>query len=206
MNNIILLSTMAFSAGICILLSPFMTKFVKKYDIVDYDSKLFIWAVYFIIIFAFSYYTVRIANQSPVYLTPLLLITVFFKILGPGAMARSINKSWKYPFAALSSIMAASSAYSLLEMNYSLSIYQNILMAVSSGYLFTKFYLILVLKAPKPEEYVILWFSGLLIGLSFVVLLPFLYPGFSLWYGISGLLGWSSGAYIILMRRSEKNQ
>jgi len=72
---------------------------------------------------------------------------------------------------------------------------EQLIMALGASALFVRFAF-----RVRPQERGYLWpvwFAALLFAIAFLVIAPYAFPGFAILYGISGVVGWTLGAFVL---------
>ncbi len=73
---------------------------------------------------------------------------------------------------------------------------ERILMAAGTALLLARFYFLVLPKVVR--ERVLLWCSAVIFSVALGVVAPYAFPGFDVYYSISGIIGWGLGLFLAL--------
>ena len=161
-----------------------------------------------ILILVIASQAVIFTREHPDSLYPFVTITLGFRVVSPAIFSSSIQdkyrekRYWKLLRRFLILIALSLVFYTFVsgmsnKTNENLAVSEKLIMTVAVAYTYARAYLKVVKRFLYNWEERSIFISGLLIGVSFVILMPFLLPEFSRIYKLSGTIGWF-GAFLIL--------
>jgi hypothetical protein len=174
----------------------------------DYITTVLIGVFFLILIIASQ--VVVLTRRYPDALIPLVGITLGFRMLSPSIFVSALKEKssnedrWRTFRFLLILVSLGLIFYTFIsgmtnKTNDNLAVSERFLMTLAVAYTYARAYLKFFQQFFfKWEERYIL-FSGLLVGTSFVILIPFLLPEFDRIYKLTGTIGWL-GAFLCLHR------
>jgi len=174
----------------------------------DYQTTVAL-GVFFLILIAASQ-AVWLARRYPDVLYPLVGITLAFRILSPSIFVSTLKeksaneKRWNNFRTFLLLLSLGLIFYTFIsgmtnKTNDDLAVSERVIMTLAVAYTYARAYLKFFQQFFFDWEERYIQFSGLLIGISFVILIPFLVPEFDRIYKLTGTVGWL-GAFICLYK------
>lgn len=165
--------------------------------------------VFFLILIAASQ-AVFLAKQYPDILIPLVGVTLGFRVLSPSILVTTLKQKstnpgrWKHIRSLLLLVSLGLIFYTFIsgmtnKTNQDIAVSERALMTLAVAYTFSRAYLKVFRQFFFEWEERYILFSGLMLGISFVILIPFLVPEFDRVYKLTGTLGWL-GAFLCLYR------
>ena len=165
--------------------------------------------VFFLILIAASQ-AVFLAKKYPDILIPLVGVTLGFRVLSPGILVTTLKQKstnpgrWKHIRSLLLLVSLGLIFYTFIsgmtnKTNQDIAVSERALMTLAVAYTFSRAYLKVFRQFFFEWEERYILFSGLMLGISFVILIPFLVPEFDRVYKLTGTLGWL-GAFLCLYR------
>ncbi len=162
----------------------------------------------FLLIIIVASQAVSLVRRYPDALYPLVGITLGFRMLSPTIFVSTLQekfdkkKYWKmlhhlFLIIALGLIFYTFISGMTNKSNENLAVSERFLMTMAATYTYARAYLGIVQRFFFDWEEKYILFSGLLIGISFVMLVPFLVPEFDRVYKLTGTVGWF-GAFLSL--------
>ena len=162
----------------------------------------------FLLIIIVASQAVFLVRRYPDTLYPLVGITLGFRMLSPTIFVSTLQekfdkrKYWKmlhhlFLIIALGLIFYTFISGMTNKSNENLAVSERFLMTMAATYTYARAYLGIVQRFFFDWEEKYILFSGLLIGISFVMLVPFLVPEFDRVYKLTGTVGWL-GAFLSL--------
>lgn len=172
----------------------------------DYVTTVSI-CVFFLILIAASQ-AVVLTRRYPDILIPLVGITLGFRILSPSIFVSTLQEKsansdrWKTFRSFLLLVSLGLIFYTFIsgmtnKTNDDLAVSERVFMTLAVAYTYARAYLKLFQQFFFEWEERYILFSGLLVGISFVILVPFLVPEFDRIYKLTGTVGWL-GAFLCL--------
>jgi len=156
---------------------------------------------------------VALAVSDPVYFLPVVAITGTLRVASPTLLYRRIRdaletrRSWtvlRYllliGFVALAGLLV----YHILvetPLGAPSLLSEQVLMALGAAVILVR----IALRARPRDRTSLwpLWLSAILFAMAFVVVSPYAFPGFALFYAGSGISGWAIGAAVIWYERQR---
>ena len=174
----------------------------------DYKTTVALF-VFFLILIAASQ-AVILARRYPDVLYPLVGITLGFRILSPSIFISTLKEKaaqstrWKHVRSFFLLVSIGLIFYTFIsgmtnKTNSDLAVSERVLMTLAVAYTYARAYLKFFQQFFFDWEERYIQFSGLLIGISFVILIPFLVQEFDRIYKLTGTVGWL-GAFICLYK------
>jgi len=165
--------------------------------------------VFFLILIAASQ-AVFLAKQYPDILIPLVGVTLGFRVLSPSILVSTLSqkstnpKRWGHIRSLLLLVSLGLIFYTFISgitnnTNQDLAISERVLMTLAVAYTFSRAYVKVFRQFFFEWEERYILFSGLMVGISFVILIPFRVSEFDRIYKLTGTLGWL-GAFLCLYR------
>ncbi len=172
----------------------------------DYILTVSICAFFLILIAASQ--AVFLTRRYPDILMPLVGITLGFRILSPSIFVSTLKEKsadsdrWKHFRSFLLFISLCLIFYTFIsgmtnKTNEDLAVSERFIMTLAVAYTYARAYLKFFQQFFFEWEERYILFSGLLVGISFVILVPFLVPEFDRIYKLTGTVGWL-GAFLSL--------
>jgi hypothetical protein len=167
----------------------------------------------FILILIVASQAIFLARRNPDILIPLVGITVGFRTLSPGIMVSTLKEKssnpirWKTFRTLLLLISLGLIFYTFIsgminKTNEDLAVSERVLMTLAVAYTYARAYMKFVQQFFFEWEERYILFSGLLVGISFVILIPFLVPEFDRIYKLTGTIGWLGAFFCLHQNRS----
>ncbi len=191
--------------GIGMTVIPFVAMKTK-----DRGHDCFIGAliVTLLVIAIFASQAIYLVRRYPDLLYPLVIITLGFRMLSPSIFVSTLREKyerkrfWNFIQKFLVLVALGLVFYTFIsgmttKSNENMAVSDKFLMTVAVAYTYARAYLKLVRKFNFDWEEGYILISGLLIGISFVILIPFLLDEFDTAYKLTGTVGWL-GAFLIL--------
>ncbi len=200
------LSSVILLLGLFFLAFPLLLRLIytKKIQAFDFKTILFVRILLTIIIAATQ--LVSYSSRNPEVLLPFVMLSCGLKFGSPAMMAHKMKQKetdpgkWEQKKQLLLLAALVAGLYTMittLTNQKTVTVVETLMTTFASAYSFSRIYLDILLKYTKVKGK---WFNllaGLFIGISFIVLVPFLVPEFLLYYELSGGLGWL-GAFTFL--------
>jgi len=222
-GNILGIATAILVAGIAVFLLLFVPYIRETMSerISGRRPLSFLVILFFIVlgVIVLASWIIFFAMQWSWILFPVVLITLVFRAAAPYLMWDEIHKKHGHKklwnsgislFEFVSFVLVAYSLYTAYsaESNDAASMWQDVIMFFTVLYNYSRMYLKLFMPFIKDSEIVLNWVSVFLISLSFIILLPVIFPEFHIWYKISNATGWFIGLVYLrkLDARSSKDE
>lgn len=170
----------------------------------------------FILVLIAASQAVFFTRRYPDLLYPLVAITLGFRGLSPSIMVATLKKKSGRPgqwrkirgFLLIVSLMLI--FYTFISgmtdrTNEGIAVPERLIMTLAVAYTYARAYLKLIKKFCFSWEENYILFSGLLVGISFVILVPFLMPEFERIYRLTGTVGWLGG-FVFLYRNESLDE
>ncbi|HIE41552.1 MAG TPA: hypothetical protein EYP80_02705 [Candidatus Aenigmarchaeota archaeon] len=205
LGTIISISVSLLILGISLTVFPYLLSRIWGKD---EDYLVTVMVSVFILILVIASQSVIFAQHHPDSLYPFVVITLGFRVISPAIFAHSIQEKWREksywkPIRHLLLLIALILIFYTFvsgmsnKTNENIAVSEKFIMTIAVTYTYARAYLKVVKHFLYHWEERSIFVSGFLIGISFVILIPFLLPEFSRVYKLSGTIGWL-GAYLIL--------
>lgn len=176
----------------------------------SHDFKVTILLILLFAIMIAASQAIWLARSYPDILYPLVGVTLGFRIISPGIFVYTLKEKsenqnrWRSFRGILILVSLALIFYTFVsgmtnKTNNDLAISERFLMTMAVAYTYARAYLKLFQQFFFDWEERYILFSGLLIGISFVILIPFLVTEFDRVYKLTGTIGWF-GAFLCLYK------
>lgn len=191
--------------GIGMTVIPFVAMKTKE---LGHDHFIGALIVTLLAIAIFASQAIYLVRRFPDLLYPLVIITLGFRMLSPSIFVTTLREKyekkrfWNFIQKFLVLVALGLVFYTFIsgmtaKSNENLAVSDKFLMTVAVAYTYARAYLRLVRKFFFDWEEGYILVSGLLIGISFVILIPFLLDEFDRAYKLTGTVGWL-GAFLVL--------
>jgi len=178
----------------------------------SHDFKITVLLIVFFLIMIAASQAIWLARSYPDALYPLVGATLGFRIISPGIFVSTLKEKsddvnvdrWRNFRGLLIVVSLALIFYTFVsgmtnKTNNNLAISERFLMTLAVAYTYSRAYLKMFQQFFFDWEERYIQFSGLLIGISFVILIPFLVTEFDRVYKLTGTIGWL-GAFLCLYK------
>lgn len=177
----------------------------------DYITSVCIITFFLILIVASQ--AVFLTQRNPDLLSPLVGVTLGFRILSPTIFVSTLKEKsknedkWKvlrtfFLLISLGLIFYTFVSGMTNKTNETIALPERAIMTLAVAYTYARAYLKFFQQFSFAWEEWYILFSGLLVGISFVILVPFLVPEFDRIYKLTGTVGWL-GAFIFLYQNES---
>jgi hypothetical protein len=153
----------------------------------------------------FAVALVSLAATDPAFATPLVVVVIGLRLSSPALLyvrlrSRLEAEPWWDParagaavlFAGLAAALVARAAGLLPAASHLVvGLSDQVLMAAGAAALFLR--LGVRARPDSAQGGLAVWLAGLLFGIAFLVVAPYAFPDFAIWYLVSGVAGWLLG-------------
>lgn len=195
----ILLSALLFGASLLVLAMPLLRIIVVERGMPSF-------ALFSVPVAGLALVGATVASLitgDPILLAPLVVAIVLLRALSPTLTFLKVrealepNKMWYWVKAIIVAGFIAMPAYLAFRLivpsnqSDAFLLGERVLMALGGALVLIRFYMLLLPRIDEGRLYLLI--SAILFSVSLGVIAPYAFPGYQLYYGLSGIVGWCLG-------------
>ena len=209
------LASVVLLLGLFFLAFPLLLKLAYTRRIRAFDIKTVLFLTILIALVVAASQLVYYSSKNPALLLPFVVLSCALKFGSPATMMQKMRdkatdrEAWASKKKLLFYLSLGAGIYTIattLTDEAAVTMVETLLTTFASAYSFSKIYLEILFKYSKTKGNWFNWLAGFFIGVSFIILIPFLVPEFALIYKLTGGLGWLGAVAFLALAGEPPSQ